>query len=168
MAKAVRLYWDSCAWLGLLNGEADKRRELEIVYGHAKQGRYELWTSTIAMIECRRLASEHQDRKPLSEENEKIIADLFMQPCVKPIPLAVDIADAARKLWRSTPKLRPFQDAVHVASALRWNVETMHTYDNDDLLHLDGQLQCRNGNSLTIIYPDETTDGPLFAKAHGA
>lgn len=167
MAKPVKLYWDSCAWLGLLNGESDKRRELEIVYGHAKQGRYELWTSTISMIECRRLGSESAQSRPLGDENEKVIADLFMQHFVKPIPLAVDIADEARKLWRLTPKLRPFQDAVHVASALRWNVEIMHTYDNDDLLHLSGQLHCRNGNPLAIIYPDETTDGPLFKKAHG-
>lgn len=167
MAKAVKLYWDSCAWLGLLNEEPDKSRELGIVYGHAKRGKYEIWTSTLAMIECRRFDSELHQKKPLSAENEKKIADLFMQPFVKPIPVAVDIADSARKIWRTTPKLGKYQDAVHLASALRWSVETMHTYDNDDLLHLTGSMNCLNGSPLVICYPDETTDGPLFKKSLG-
>lgn len=35
----------------------------------------------------------------------------------------------------------------------------MHTYDNDDILPLNGNLFCRNGDALVICYPDETTDG---------
>jgi hypothetical protein len=167
LAKALKLYWDSCAWLGLINGEPNKRRELEIVYGHAKQGRYELWTSTLSIVECRRLSSEANMQKPLSEENEKTISDLFLQPFVKPIPLAQDIAENARKVWRSTPGLKKYQDAIHLASAIRWDTPLLHTYDNDDLLHLDGSFTCRGGERLKICYPDETTDGPLFARAHG-
>lgn len=166
MAKAVKLYWDSCAWLGLINGEADKRRELEIVYGHAKQGKYQLWTSTLSIVECRRLSSELNQSKPLGEENEKLIGDFFLQPFVMPVPVALDIAESARKIWRSTPGLKKYQDAVHLASALRWDAPVLHTYDHDDLLHLDGKFKCKNGDVLKICYPDETTDGPLFAKAH--
>jgi predicted nucleic acid-binding protein len=165
LAKAVRLYWDSCAWLGLINGEADKRRELEIVYEHAKQGKYELWTSTLSMIECRWVAGERGTPKPYSEENEKLISDVFLQSFVKPIPLAADIAENARKIWRSTSGLGKYQDAVHVASAIRWDVPVLHTYDRDDLLHLDGAFSCKKGETLKICYPDETTDGPLFARS---
>lgn len=161
----VKLYWDSCAWLGLINGEPDKRRELEIVYSHAKQGHYEIWTSTLSVVEVRTLKSETHNSKPLSEENLKIIRDVFRQKFIKTIPLAVDIAENARELFRSTPGLRKWQDAVHLASAIRWNVSTFHTYDQADLLHLNGKIKCRNNDPLLIFYPDETTDGPLFRKA---
>lgn len=165
MAKPKRLYWDSCAWIGLLNGEPDKKRELEIVYGAARKGRFELWTSTISLVECRRLESERNQPKPLDQENDKRIADLFRQPFVKPIPMAVDIAEQSRELLRGTVGLTKMADGVHLASALRWSVHVMHTYDNDDLLHLSEKFRCKDGTLLVIEYPDTTTDGPLFGNA---
>lgn len=165
MAKPEKFYWDTCAFIGLLNGEPDKKRELEIVYAWAREGKAELWTSTLSMIECRRVGGESSKQKPMSEENGKKISDLFKQQFIKPIPMAVDIAEDARKIWRETTGLSKFQDAVHLASALRWNIETMHTYDRDDLLHLSGKLRCRNENPLKICYTDSTTDGELFGHA---
>ena len=163
MAKPVKIYWDSCAWLGLLNGEEGKKRELAIVYTNARNGHYELWTSTLSIVEVRRFRIEESMQKPLSMENLTKIRDIFRQPFVKTIPLAVDIAEHATELVRTTVGLRKFQDAIHLASALRWNVSIMHTYDNDDLLHLTKSFLCRNGERLPICYPSETTDGPLFA-----
>ena len=168
MAKPVRMYWDSCAWLGFLNGEPDKKRELEIVYGNARQGHCELWTSTIAIVEVRRLAIEKHSPKPLSEEHHRTIADLFRQPFVKPAALSIEIAEAARTLFRETPGLGKFQDAVHLATALRWDASVLHTYDNDDLTHLNLKFPCKNGEKLPICYPDETTYGPLFAAVKNA
>ena len=165
MAKPVKIYWDTCAFIGLLNGEPDKKRELEIVYGMAKSGKVELWTLTLSMIECRRLKSEEHHEKPLNDENDEKISDIFKQPFIKPIPLASDIAENARTLWRRTVGLGKYQDAVHLASAIRWDVELMHTYDRDDLLHLSEKLNCRNGNLLKVTYPDNTTDGALFEHA---
>lgn len=165
LAKLLRVYWDSCAWLGKLNGEADKKRELDIVYGNARRGTCELWTSTISIMEARRLKSENQDVKPLSTENLKHIRDMFRQVFVKMIPLSLDISEHARELVRATPGLSKWQDAVHLASALRWDAAVFHTYDKEDLLHLSEQFACRNGILLPITYPNETADGPLFAKA---
>lgn len=167
-AKPIRLYWDSCAWLGFLNGEDDKKRELEIIYSAARDGRFEIWTSTLSMVEVRRTAAEKHEPKPLSDENNGKIRQLFEQRFVFSIPLAQDIADNARELFRTTPGLGKFQDAVHLASALRWSVPILHTYDNDDLLHLSGKFKCRNGELITICYPNETTDGPLFKKNWGS
>ncbi|WP_181184087.1 type II toxin-antitoxin system VapC family toxin [Prosthecodimorpha hirschii] len=164
MARPSKIYWDSCAWLGFLNGEPDKKRELEIVYDQARKGYYELWTSTLSMVEVRRLDSEKYAPKPLNDENAMTIQRLFRQPFVKAIPLGVEIADSARDLFRLTPGLRKFQDAIHLASALRWESQIMHTYDNDDLLHLNLKFRCKNGEKLNICYPDETTDGPLFSQ----
>lgn len=165
MPKPLRIYWDTCAFIGLLNAEPDKKRELEIVYAMARSGKAELWTSTLSMIECRRLKSEEHSQKPLDEENEKKIGDIFNQPFIKPIPLASDIAEMGRSVWRKTVGLKKYQDAVHLASAMRWNIEMMHTYDRDDLLHLSEKITCRNGNMLKICYPDNTTDGALFEHA---
>ena len=150
MGKPVRLYGDSCAWLGFLNGEADKKRELEIVYGSAQNGNYELWTSTLSMVEVRRLKTEQHDTKLLGDENLKKIRDIFGQPFVKPIPLVQDIAEHARELLRTTVGLQKFQDAIHLASALRWYVTALHTYDNSDLLHLSDRFICKNGKALPI------------------
>lgn len=168
MPKVLKIYWDSCAWLGLLNGEADKKRELEIVYGHAKTGKYELWTSTLAFVEVSRLRDERDLLKPLAPEKDAVIAALFQQTFVKPIPVDVEIANWARHLFRDTPNLSKKNDAIHLASALKWNLGVMHTYDREDLLHLDGKLACKNSKLLTICYPDETTDGPLFNRTKEA
>ncbi len=165
MAKPRKFYWDTCAFIGLLNGEPDKKQELEIVYGWARDGKAEIWTSTLSMIECRRLDGESKIQKPMSEENGKKISDIFRQQFIKSIPVAVDIAETGRHLWRETPGLGKYQGAIHLASALRWSVETMHTYDRDDLLHLSDKFTCRNGNILKICHPDSSTDGELFEHA---
>jgi predicted nucleic acid-binding protein len=165
LAKPRKFYWDTCAFIGLLNGEEDKQRELEIVYGWARDGKAEIWTSTLSMIECRRIEGESSSQKPMSEVNGNKISDIFKQQFIKPIPMAVDIAESGRQLWRQTPGLGKYQDAIHLASALRWSVETMHTYDRDDLLHLSDKFDCRNGNRLKICYPDSSTDGELFEHA---
>lgn len=165
MAKPISLYWDACAWLGLLNAEADKMRELEIIYNIARDGKIELWTSTQSMIECRRLAEEVNAPRPYDDEGDKKISAMFGQSFVKPIPMGFDIVEEGRRIWRETAEIEGAYDAIHIASALRWDVEVMHTYDRDDLIGQSGVFSCRNGNKLKICYPDETTDGPLFGYA---
>ena len=150
------------AWLGLLNGELEKKGELKTVYSDARNGRFEIWTSTLSMIECRYIKGEEEQAKPYDESNDNIISELFRQQFIKPVPITVDIAEYARRIWRKTIGLGKFQDALHVASALKWNVETMHTYDKDDLLRFSDKFNCRNGNPLTICYPNDNSKGSLF------
>lgn len=163
MARPTRFYWDSCAWLGLLNGEDSKRRELEIIFAAAKRGSCELWTSAVSLVEVHRLAEEGGKSKPWPSANEDKIAALLEQPFVKIVPVDFETGRKARGLLRTTEGLKKRPDAIHLASALRWPVAAMHTYDRDDLIHLSGKLVAKDGNLLTICYPDETTDGPLFA-----
>jgi predicted nucleic acid-binding protein len=165
LSRVVKLYWDSCAWIGLINGEANKKRELEIVYSNAKNGLCQIWTSTLAFVEVNRFEDEHGKPKPLERDKGEVIGNLFRQTFVKPIPMDVEIAHRARDLTRETVGLGKFKDAVHLASALRWDIPIMHTYDRVDLLHLSGKFTCKSGSRLEICYPDETTDGPLFAQA---
>ncbi|MGE3142596.1 MAG: type II toxin-antitoxin system VapC family toxin [Hyphomonadaceae bacterium] len=166
MAELKRVYWDSCCWLGLINGEAKKIRAVDYVYNSAKAGGYEIWTSTISLIEVNRLSVEMNNPRPLADDGLDKIDEMFRQDCIKLIPLDMEIGLDARKLIRTSIKNK--YDAVHLASALRWSLDALHTYDNDDLLHLDGKLKCKNGLPLKICEPDDPPDGPLFADKDNA
>ncbi|ORE97463.1 PIN domain-containing protein [Aurantimonas sp. 22II-16-19i] len=163
-ARPDQFYWDSCAWLGLINGDDDKKEPLEHLYGKARRGEIELWTSTIAIVEINRLGTEMQDPKPLDKAWLRIIDDVLLQRFVKLVPLDFDIATRARCIVRETPNLQKKWDAAHIASALRWNIATLHTYDKSDLLHLDGHFRCDDGQELRIVRPDGDA-GLLFGKA---
>ena len=165
LSKPPKIYWDSCAWLGLINGEPDKRRELEILYGAARKGQYEIWTSTFSIVEVVRLKEEQGRPRPLDAASLAKIDEILFQNFVKLIPMDVDVARRSRAMLRELTGLGKKPDAVHLASAVKWNIPVFHTYDNEDLLHLDGKVNCANGSAMSICYPDLTTDGGLFAKA---
>lgn len=166
MAKLRKLYWDACAWLGLINEEPSKRRELEMVYDAARRGNCELWTSTWAVVECFREDAEKHDEKPYPEARLVRIRNFFNQPFIKKIPLDSIIADRAAHILR-TSKLNNKGDAVHLASALWWSVDALHTFDHADLIALSYQFQDRSGRPLLICMPRESADGPLFTQNNG-
>lgn len=162
MADPTRIYWDSCAWLGLVNGEPDKLPSLQSVYGQARLGHIELWTSTMAVVEVNRLSSEMTLPKPIPPESIAKIDGLLFQPFVKLINLDQIIAKRARKIIRETPRLSKKPDAVHLASAIVWNIPIFHTYDRDDLLHLNGTINCMDGTLLEICHARDPFAGGLF------
>lgn len=144
MAKIQKVYWDSCAWLGLLNRESSRLVELELVWNKAQNGEVEIWTSTVAQLEVCKLATErdaikiHGKSKKtelMTEDNLQKIENLFDQPFVKRIPLDVEISSRARRLYREVDKLDKVPDAAHLVSAMKWNIPTIHTYDSSDLIH---------------------------------
>lgn len=153
------------AWLGLLNGEPDKKRELEIIYNSARNGQYEIWTSTFTQVEVYRYDVEANTPRPWSDVNTRKIEQFFLQPFVKIVPLDLEIGRHARQIYRETPGLKKRPDAIHLASALRWPVEAMHTYDRPDLLVLSYRFTGRSGRPLLICKPNEDSDGPLFGQA---
>ena len=155
MNNPRRVYWDTCAWIGLLNEEPQRKTELRTVYQNAKSGRFDLVTSTISLVEFRRLSSEHRtDPRPLSENNEQKIDSLFRQPFIVLVSVTVPVGVLARKLSRQYMELDNFKDSIHVATAILNNVEVIHTYDDDHLLPLNEHLRCKNHNSLSIVKPD--------------
>lgn len=164
MAEPVRIYWDTCAWLALINGEDGRKPDVDAVYSQARNGNVELWTSNIAIVEANRLEAEMQQAKPLPEGSLAVLDAVFFQPFIKLIPVDTDIATRARQLIRETTGLRVKADAIHLASAIRWNIATLHTYDGSDLTHLDGKMSCDDGTTLTICHPkDPFQEGGLFA-----
>lgn len=161
MPKTKTYYWDACAWLGLINQESKKHRELEIIWKAAENGDCRIITSTLSQVEVFKKRCEDNDPKPLSEEADKEIAGLFQQPHIDLAALDPNIAETARGLRRKHALKAP--DSIHLATAAYWNCDVMQTYDRDDLLVLDGKVMRRDGKSLAIAIPDATVDGPLFA-----
>jgi len=150
LADPIKIYWDSCAWIGLVNAEPEKIHDVQAVYTQARRGLIELWTSTVAIVEVNRLASEMQMAKPIPPESLEKLDGLLFQPFVKLINLDQIVAKRARKIIRETPGLKKKPDAIHLASAVVWNIPLFHTYDRNDLLHLNGSVSCMDGTAMEI------------------
>lgn len=162
MAKAKRVYWDACAWLGLINKESKKHRELQLVWTGAARGDYEIWTSAFSYAEVFKTRCEDGDAI-LQAESDAIIDQMFEQAHVKRVQVDVVIGRLARKLLRDYPELKKAQDAIHLATAIHHNLDALHTYDGSNLIALNGKVKRRDGRALPICMPDADTDGPLFA-----
>ena len=100
--------------------------------------------------------------KPISAESISKIDGLLFQPFVKLINLDQIVAKRARKVIRETPGLGKKPDAVHLASAIMWNISLFHTYDRADLLHLDGSIFCIDGSQMEITEARDPFNEGLF------
>lgn len=163
MADPIRIYWDSCAWIGLINAEPERLPGLRAVYGNARRSLVELWTSTLAIVEVSKLASEKSLKRPIPPDSLAVIDAVLFQPFVKPVNVDQLVAKRARKLAREIDRLKG-PDAVHIASAMIWNIPLFHTYDRDDLLGLNGKLRCDDGSVLEIVEAQDPFDGGLFSE----
>lgn len=156
MSDRLRIYWDACAWLGFLNGDAEKIQGLTHVWKKAEQGELEIWTSAFCIAEVYRLKCE-DGWTGLAAENDAKINNLFDQDFVKIVQLDSEIAKLAKALLRTHAKLKKPSDGIHLATAVYWEVDQLHTYDGSDLLGLKVPLQ--SGGELTICKAD-MVDGP--------
>jgi len=164
VTDAVRVYWDACAWLGLLNGEAEKSQHLEIVWQEAELGKVEIWTSAFCIAEVYRVKCEGE-WAAISPENDLKINNLFDQDFVKIVYLDSEIAKLAKTLLRTHEKLKKPSDAVHLATAIYWDLDQLHTYDGSDLLGLS--VQTSSGEPLVICKPDMLHGRNLFNQGEG-
>lgn len=159
MSDRRKVYWDACAWLGLLNGEQDKAAHLEVVWRKAQRGELEIWTSSFCIAEVYRLKCE-KGATGLSPENDAKINNLFDQDFVYLVQLDTDIAKLAKSLLRAHDKLKKPSDAIHLATAVYWNVDQLHTYDGSDLIGL--VVHRTDGELLNICKPDLVDGENLF------
>jgi len=152
LTKKKRVYWDSCSWIGLINEEKDKIISLRYVYGLAEKNEIEILTSTFALAEVFKLKCENSTNQ-LSEEKDQILEDLFDQAFVIPVAVTRDIGIYARRLLRRIEGLKKPQDAIHLASAAFYNVDELHSFDEDHLIPLDNQIERRDYQKLKICFP---------------
>jgi predicted nucleic acid-binding protein len=147
-----RVYWDACTFLGLINQEAGKVNHCTTVWKEAEKGQTLIYTSFFGFAEVFKVKCEG-NAKPLSDDEDKNIEGLLRQKWIKPIVVDETIGVAARRLMRHHPECKKPADAIHLATALRLNVDEMHTFDNSDLLKLNGKVARADGKMLTICIP---------------
>lgn len=163
MTEPVKVYWDACAWLGLINGESEKQADLEFVWAKGEHGEAEIWTSAFSVAEVFKAKCEKWEG--LSPENDALIDSLFDQNFVKVVQVDLEIARLAKALLRTHAKLKKPSDAIHLATAVHWDLDQLHTYDSSDLLGL--QIQTVSGRDLTICKPSKIDGLNLFNHKEG-
>lgn len=154
-----KVYWDACAWLGLLNGESDKARELEVVWRKAELGEVEIWTSAFCIAEVYKVKCESGQTSIAPGDDDKIDY-MFDQGFVYIAQVDLEIAKLAKTVLRTHPKLSKPSDGIHLATAIHWNVDQLHTWDASDLLGLDCERD--DGQPLEICIPSMIDDENLF------
>jgi len=148
MIKTV--YWDANIFHALLAKEPGRVDVCQKIMDAAIRGDLQIYTSAVTFVEV--VWIKGLDR--LDPKHEDEIQKFFGHRFIRLIMCDRGIAGEARALLWRFPKLKP-KDAIHVASALSQPIDTMHSYDDDDLVPLSGQL----GNPpLTICHP--TWDDP--------
>jgi predicted nucleic acid-binding protein len=160
LARKPTRYWDACAWIGLIQQEADKIEALRHLVEQAQRGEIEIWTSafTLAEVYKRPIGPAPAPNRPaptvgLSPADDKPFEDYIEQKWVHIVQVDSDVGKTARRLLRAYPTIGKPQDAIHVATALLWNIDELHTWDRPNLLRLSGQLKRKDGAPLSILSP---------------
>lgn len=150
MAVSRRL-WDSCIVLGYLSGQQDIKTDCDQIIEQAERGELEIVVSIIASVEVAYLPGLS------SSDSELKIQQFFSREYVIPVAVDISVAKTARRLIRDYYELKP-SDAIHVATALQWQIPIIETTD-PDLLELNG----KEGNPPLIIrQPLYQGPGKLF------
>jgi predicted nucleic acid-binding protein len=148
----ITVYWDACIFHALFANEKGREACLRIEKAAAR-GDVHIYTSTATFVECvwvKTVTDPTGNLNKLSPEHERVIQGYFSRSYIRPITCDRQIAEAARTLLWKYP-LKP-KDAIHVASAMAQQVDFMHSYDDDDLVKLNGKI----GNPpLKICHPGE-------------
>ena len=91
---------------------------------------------------------------------------MFGQPHVQMVQVDQIVAKLARDLRRlhGDDGLKGRPDAIHLATAVHYNLDEFHTWDGQHLLPLNGKILRRVGKLLPIIIPDGAhAVGPMFS-----
>ena len=89
---------------------------------------------------------------------------MFQQPHVVMANVDLVVSTKAAELRLQHRELKKTPDAIHLATAMRWNCDAMHTYDKNDLSSVNGKIHRRDGVLLDIETPDKAGLGPLFSQ----
>ncbi len=139
MPKTV--YWDACVFHALFGREKGRIEACAAIEQAAVAGQVIIYTSFVTFVECvwvKTITDPTGNLNKLSPEHERFIQEYFSRSYIYPIICDRKISELARSLLWKYP-LKP-KDAIHVASALSQSIDYMHTYDNDDLVKLNGKI----------------------------
>lgn len=136
MAPEVR-YWDTGPILAWLKREAHHLPDVEPVIRATDEGRVRLVTSSVTLVEVVKL---DQKNAPVTvpPEDAELIRKFFQRSALSVRALDSLTTGIARQLiWDHGLEVR---DAVHLATALRWKIPLLETYDRKDLVRLSGKV----------------------------
>ncbi len=152
-----RRYWDSSVFLAWLLPEPERKADCRAVLRAAEKGDVEIVTSAVTLTEVVKL----KGRLTLSRQAQDKIERFFMHKYI--IVREVDrfIGEMARRLIWDHEWLQP-KDSIHVATALRWKIPTLDTFDDTDLVPLDGKL---GHPPLRIGHPHMVEELELFPES---
>ena len=131
----------------------------EYLLEQAKLGECEIWTSSFCLAEVFKRKCDG-DFLRLAEERDTYFEELIEQEFIRKVSVDVDVGKVARRLLRRFPEIGKPQDAIHVASCLLNNLDQLHTFDREDLLGVDGQLERVDRVKLIICEPSERPENP--------
>lgn len=146
------VYWDTCTWLTYINGDAGDDDCLYVIEC-ARREEVKIWTSSLSLAEVYKVKCA-AGQKALAEARDREFEEYILQGFVQEVQVDHEIAVMSRKLCRAySPPLRKPTDGIHLASAVLWNVDELHTYDEENLLPLDGKVARQDGKMLRICKP---------------
>lgn len=157
-AKIPVVYWDACVFISKIQGDPDRIDIIEELVGLAKKEKLIIATSVITEGEVIRWPS-HGATDP-HPDADQLIDDFFKNPWILRRTVDGAIMGHVRRLRAANKGLR-LPDAIHVATALRYSVSCLHTYDHDDLIKRSGKLSL-DGKSFLKISKPEHPGRPLF------
>jgi len=127
-------YWDSTVFLAWLLPEPKRHKECQEVLRAAKAGDVKIVTSALTLTEVIKLKGS----PALKEDQETLIRRFFLNKYISVRNVDRFIAEEARVLvWRHNV---PPKDSIHIATAIRFKVGCLDTYDAEDMIRLDGKL----------------------------
>ena len=144
------MYWDSCVWLRLINDE-EGADHCQAVLEAAQRGEVAIWTSSLTLAEVYKFKCEGP--KALAESQDALFESYIASDFVVEVQVDHQIAVLARRLCRAHSALKKPPDGIHLASAVIYNLDEFHTFDQDDLLALEGTVMRADGSPLKICKP---------------
>ncbi len=124
------IYWDSDVFISRFQKWPGRIDVLRKFTDAAERNEINLVVSTFSLTEIAKVPGLYGDPakdKPLKEKQLAKVSAYFENDYIVVRPLTVDIAEMARE-YVCKHGIKP-GDAVHVATAIYWNVPLLHSYD---------------------------------------
>ena len=159
--KPFRPYWDANIFISSIQRTPGRVEVIDDIKRMVKENRLLVVTSSIVMTEV--IKWDDETGLDLDVVMKKI-RDYLENPWITRRFVDNAIAERAGQLRRRF-KLKGM-DAIHLATAWRYEVDVLQTYD-EDLLKLDGSLSFeKKADKLKIRYPEVPDKSyPLFENA---
>jgi predicted nucleic acid-binding protein len=128
----------------------------------ARAGNVQIWTSAFTLAEVFKKQCEGKG-VALAESKDLEFEQYVEQEFFTVVQVDADLAIQARRLLRQHPKLKKPADAIHLATAVLYNLDELHTFDEDNLISLSGVVKRQDGSPLIVCKPPENPQPELFS-----